>query len=306
MISISSHLKPVIAILNRTSGWLLLLAIGWLSWTAARLLWLILAAPVAPSLPLLALQSSVSGTDNSSLFAIFADPEPSAAAVEPPPNVGLKGVLLAMPASLSSALLDVNGEVKNYRIGAVLKDSSYTLISVDWDSVIIADAADKQIVIRMADALPLDQSNIAIGAVSNQRLPDNGMLSDAPGMDIPAFDNGLGNNNTNSAANGTDESNPQSAISEAVTALKENPASYLSRMGVMASGDGYQVTAAMPAGVRNRLGLEPGDRVLTVNGQSVGNSPGQDANVLQQAQQSGEAQIEVKRGDQVITIRQKF
>lgn len=45
---------------------------------------------------------------------------------------------------------------------------------------------------------------------------------------------------------------------------------------------------------------------MTVNGQSVGNDPMQDAGVLQQVQQTGEAQIEVKRGDQVITIRQQF
>ena len=66
------------------------------------------------------------------------------------------------------------------------------------------------------------------------------------------------------------------------------------------------MTAAMPAKLRNRLGLEPGDQVLTVNGQSVGNNPAQDAGVLKQVQQSGSAQIEVKRGEQVITIRQQF
>ncbi len=295
--SVTTRLKPVVNTLNRASGWLLLLAIGWLCWTAARLLWLLLAAPVAPELPLLPLQDTTgSSTDNSSLFAIFADPDPIAAAVLPPPNVGLKGVLLATLESLSSALLDVDGEVKNYRIGDSLKDSGYTLIAVDWNAVIIADAADKQTVIRMADALLLDQSDKTLGAVSNQRLPDNNMLPAAPTLD----------NNTNSAADTANESNPQSAIGEAVTALQENPASYLSRMGVMASGDGYQVTAAMPAGLRNRLGLEPGDRVMTVNGQSVGNNPGQDASVLQQIQQAGEAQIEVQRGEQVITIRQQF
>lgn len=304
MLSITTQLKPVVNILNRFSGWLLLLAIGWLCWTAARLLWLLLAVPVAPALPLLALQNpAASNTDNSSLFAIFADPEPTAAALQPPPNVGLKGVLLAVPTSLSSALLDVDGEVKNYRIGDSLKDSGYTLIAVDWNTVIIADAADKQTVIRMADALLLDQGDKAIGAVSNQRLPDNNMLPGAP----PAIQGNpmLEDGNAEQAGDNNDSS-PNSAIDEAVTALQENPASYLSRMGVMASGEGYQVTAAMPAGIRNRLGLEPGDRVLSVNGQSVGNSPGQDANVLQQAQQSGEAQIEVKRGDQVITIRQQF
>lgn len=304
MISIAARLKPVVETLNRASGWLLLLVIGWLCWTAARLLWLLIAAPIAPELPILPLHNSNnSGADNSSLFAIFADPEPIAAAILPPPNVGLKGVLLATPASLSSALLDIDGEVKNYRIGDSLKDSGYSLIAVDWNAVIIVDAANKQTEIKMVDAMALDQRGLAAGAISNQRLPDNSMISgELPTIQgAPTLDN-----NADSAADTANDNTPQSAINEAVTALQENPASYLSRMGVMASGEGYQVTAAMPAGLRNRLGLEPGDRVLTVNGQSVGNNPGQDANVLQQVQQAGEAQIEVQRGEQVITIRQQF
>ncbi len=298
MINVATTFKPILNLLNRFSGWLLLLAIVWLCWTAARLLWLLLAAPLAPTLPLAPLQNTAtSGKDYSSLFAIFADPDPVAAAVQPPPSVGLKGVLLAMPESLSSALLDVNGEVKNYRIGDTLKDSDYTLIAVDWNAIIIADASDKQTVIRMPEAMPLDQSDMIAGAVSNQRLPNNNML--------PSASQPTQNADPNSAETGGD-SNPQSAIEEAVTALQEDPTSYLSRMGVMASGESYQVTAAMPAKLRNRLGLEPGDRVLTVNGQSVGNNPAQDAGVLQQVQQAGEAQIEVQRGEQVITIRQQF
>ena len=294
MMSLNVSLKPIINILNRFSAWLLLLAVVWLCWTSARLLWLLLAAPAAPTLPLATLQNnSATNTDSSGLFAIFTDPDPIAAAALPPPNIALKGVLLARPESLSSAMLDVNGEVKNYRIGDGLQESGYTLLAVDWNSVIIADANDKQTIISMADSLPLDQSKNLAGAVSNQRLPNTAapdMLPAAPEMSSPT----------------TAEANPQSAIGEAVTALKENPASYLSQMGVMASGDGYQVTGAMPNGLRNRLGLEPGDQVLRVNGQSVGSNPSQDATVLQQVQQAGEAQIEVQRGDQVITIRQQF
>lgn len=298
MMNVSASLKPAIILLNRFSGWLLLLAIVWLCWTAARLLWLLLAAPLAPTLPLAPLQNTpTAGNDSSSLFAIFADPDPVATAVQPPPNIGLKGVLLAIPESLSSAMLDVNGEVKNYRIGDRLKDSDYTLIAVDWNAIIIADASDKQTVIRMPEAMPLDQSDMIANGVSNQRLPDNNMLPTAP---QPM------QNTSPETAETSSESSPQSAIEEAVTALQDNPASYLSRMGVMASGESYQVTAAMPAKLRNRLGLEPGDQVLTVNGQSVGNNPAQDASVLQQVQQSGEAQIEVRRGEQVITIRQQF
>ena len=300
---ISSRIKPIINTLNRFSAWLLLLAIIWLCWTAARLLWLLLAAPLAPALPLAPLQNTAnSNTDYSGLFAIFADPDPIAAAVQPPPNIGLKGVLIAIPESLSSALLDVNGEVKNYRIGDTLKDSDYTLVAVDWNEVIIADAYDKETVIRMAEAMPLDQSAMLAGAVSNQRLPDDTMLPNSPNLSSPD------QVNPDTVPNGEarSEGEPKSAIDEAVTELQSNPASYLSRMGVMASGESYQVTAAMPAKLRNRLGLEPGDKVLTVNGQSVGSNPGQDASVLQQVKQAGEAQIEVQRGDQVITIRQQF
>lgn len=305
MISISARLKPVVNSLNRFSGWLLLLAVGWLAWTAARLLWLVLAPPTAPALPVQALQNTMGLTaDNSSLFAIFADPELAAAVTQPPPNVALKGVLLAIPSSLSSALLDVNGDVKNYRIGDELQDSGYTLVAVDWDSVIIADAAAKQSVISMADAMPLDQGSMAAGGMSNQRLPEGNPMSSTMPQAL-ALPNALDTNESVDSVN-SPTANPISAIDEAVTALQDSPASYLSRMGVMASGEGYQVTAAMPADVRNRLGLEPGDRVLTVNGQSVGNDPTQDAGVLKQVQQTGEAQIEVKRGDQVITIRQQF
>lgn len=300
MMTVSTSLKPVLNILNRFSTWLLLLAIAWLCWTAARLLWLLLAPPLAPALPLVPLQNNAaSSTDYSSLFAIFADPDPVTAAVQPPPNIVLKGVLLAIPESLSSALLEVNGEVKNYRIGDTLKDSDYSLVAVAWNEIVIADATDKETVIRMPEAMPLDQSAMMASGVSNQRLQDGNMLPNAPLSDQTNTDN-------QPAAEATGENAPKSAIDEAVTELQGNPASYLSRMGVMAGGDSYQVTAAMPANVRNRLGLEPGDKVLKVNGQSVGSNPVQDANVLQQVKQAGEAQIEVQRGDQVITIRQQF
>ena len=309
MIGFSARLKPVVNSVNRFSGWVLLLALGWLAWAAARMLWLVLAPPIAPALPVQALQSSKESTaDNSSLFAVFADSESAPAATQPPPNVTLKGVMLAIPETLSSALLDVNGEVKNYRIGDGLQDSGYTLAAVDWNTVIITDARDNPSVISMADAMPLDQGEMAAGGMSNQRLPDSKPL---PSSTVPqplALPNALATNENGEATSNptVDTAPPLSAIDEAVTALKDSPASFLSRMGVMAAGEGYQVTAAMPAEVRNRLGLEPGDRVLTVNGQSVGSDPMQDAGVLQQVQQSGQAQIEVQRGEQVITIRQQF
>jgi len=301
-----SVVAPVLQTLNRFSGWLLFLAIVWLAWVSARLIWLLIAPPIAPELPLLAMQNnSVAVSDNSSLFTIFAGPKPAEVAAAPPPNVVLKGVMVAVPERFSSALLEVNGEVKNYRINDELQNSGFTLVAVDWNSVLIADRNDKPIVITMRQALPLDQRGMAAGAISNQPLANtiqNPMAGAMPTLpEAPALDSSSGASPNTSAG-----SSPASAIDEAVNELQDNPANYLSRMGVMASGDGYQVTAAMPSGLRNRLGLEPGDKVLSVNGKTVGNSPAADAAVLQQVQQAKEAQIEVQRGDQTITIRQQF
>lgn len=305
MMSLSTRLKPVVDRLNRLSGWLLLLSVGWLAWTVARLLWLIVAPPTVPALPLQGLQNNAASmTDNSRLFAIFAEANPAMTAVQPPPNIVLKGVLLAVPEHFSSALLDINGVVKNYRINDSLLDSGYTLAAVDWNSIIITDTADRQTVISMADAMVLDQTGMNL---ANNR-PSNTALSN----------NALSNTNAASTAATLPQSTPPDAASasaanqtgttfdEAVTSLQQDSASYLTQMGVVASTEGYQVTAAMPLELRNRLGLAPEDRVLSVNGQKVGNNPGQDASILQQVQQSGDAQIEVQRGNQVIIIRQQF
>ncbi|WP_201504041.1 type II secretion system protein N [Psychrobacter aestuarii] len=312
-------LKPWLARLQRTGALWLFLAIVWLCWVGARLLWLLLAPPTAPALPVVPLMSQSSpAAQNNALFALFADAAPSTAPAPPPPNVSLTGVLLAEPASLSSAMLAVNGEVHNYRIGSTLKGTQYTLVAVDWNTAVISDAQNKQIVVRLADNMSLDQKQPAPNAVSNERLPEmnNGLpaydgLANLPNImpNAPAVNPNVppsNNDDRDSGAAPAPSSNPASAVDSAAEALSENPASYLSRMGVMASGNGYQVTAAMPANIRNRLGLESGDRVLSVNGQNVGSNPTQDAALLKQVQQSGEAQIQVQRGEQVITIRQQF
>ncbi|WP_131667718.1 type II secretion system protein N [Psychrobacter pygoscelis] len=308
-IAIAPRLKPIVGWLNRLSGWLLLLTIGWLCWAIARLLWLLLAPPQAPILPIAPLQATSSPVDYASSFMIFEQPAPVAPVAKPPPNVSLKGVMLASPESNSAAMLDVNGSVKNYRIGSMLDDSDYKLIAVSWNEVILEDSSAQQVVITLTEPLALDQGQVAAktpaGQISNQRLS----IDDEPLMSQP-LEEAQPSETLESAqpiAEGNSENaNPQSAITEAVEALQQNPASYLSRMGVMATGEGYQVTDAMPANIKNRLGLEPGDKVLSVNGQSVGSNPGQDAALLNQIKQSGEAQIAVQRGDQVITIRQQF
>ena len=317
-------IKTAVAWINRISGWLLLLAIIWLCWSLARIFWLFLAPPLAPALPVAEQQTRQASTTNtSSALNIFMTPPSQAAATTPPPQVTLKGVMIATPDSLSSAMLEFEGQVLNYRIGKAIGDSGYRLIDVSWNQVIIANDSDNQVVIDMPPPLNMNQdinsNQAAAGDISNRRLPDGSVAPNIGGLTAdnrldeqfdPAALDEADRLDFEMGAAMTEQASPEpeleDTINSASAALKQNPAGYLSQMGVAASGDGYEVTGSMPAKIRERLGLEPGDRVMSVNGQRVGNDPAQDADLLQQVKRSGEAQIEVKRGEQTINIRQQF
>ena len=85
--------------------------------------------------------------------------------------------------------------------------------------------------------------------------------------------------------------------------MQENKDQYLQNMGVSASDGGFEITSRTPAALRNRLGLRPGDRILSLNGQTL--SQGQtEAQLLEQARREGQVKLEIKRGDQTMTIQQ--
>lgn len=66
----------------------------------------------------------------------------------------------------------------------------------------------------------------------------------------------------------------QNAIGQAVQRIQENREQYLQEMGVSPSaGGGFEITARTPAGLRNKLGLQPGDRIMSLNGRSCGPGP---------------------------------
>lgn len=295
-------LEQVVAWLNRLSPLALLLSLLWLCWVLAQLLWLLLAPPTAPRLPVVALQPTAIQTVPQDTYMVFANPIPQVPVNQPPPDVKVQGVMVATPAHLSSAILLMNGISQGYGINDPLANSGYTLAAVFWDKVMIADANGQTMDIPLREPMQLDQPN----AFAN---PATGMMpqtlatlpTDVDGFDVDGFgDVGGFNGGEHHDFGGVN------AFEQAADELRHNPAGYLSRMGVMAVGDGYQVTDAMPSDIKNRLGLEAGDRVISVNGQSVGSNPMQDADVIQQVQQSGTASIQVQRGEQVITIRQQF
>ncbi|MFW2178464.1 MULTISPECIES: type II secretion system protein N [unclassified Moraxella] len=309
------------------SPWLLLVAIVCLVWLIAKAFWLVVAPPRPPALPPVPMQASA----NSQLVMgngldMFAKPMAQQAPTVPPPDIKVLGVTQAVPNSLSFAIINSGGKTQSYRVGAMIEGSNYTLAQVNADHIMIADPSGQTIKIEFGKPFSLDQSD-AIRA-KNQPPSQATAMDTSVAPSFSGLENGSPSPQPSGNMVGEDRENPfisqpnsiqptpspannqaegaKNALGTAVNGLQQNPNGYLSQMGVAATGNGYLVTDGMPAGLKNRLGLQTGDKVLSVNGQSVGQNPAQDAQLLQQVQQAGQAQIQVQRGEQTVTVRQSF
>ena len=268
----------------------------------------------------------VAQSANSNALDFFAQPTAPQAPAATPPDIKVVGVTIATPESQSYAILTANGKTLSYRINDMIDGSGYKLVKVAADFVMVADASGQTSKVPFGQPFFLDQSEAirakaqangaaGVGSGSNMGQTPTPSLSGAAPQAIGGAPVATGDPHdredstpTMATSNGgsTSPSGASSAIGGAIQGLQQNASGYLSQMGVAATGQGYLVTDAMSAGLKNRLGLQTGDKVLSVNGQNVGQNPTQDAQLLRQVQQAGQAQIQVQRGDQVVTVRQSF
>lgn len=303
--------------LNRLSPIFMLISVLWLCWSISRILWAFLAPPLAPSLPSLPHQVAQDNpVTNQSAFTIFAAPKVTRERTQvAPSNIILKGVMTAKLDSESSALIEVDRQINNYHIGHIIKGTQYTLSSVKWNEVVLSDGSSETVV-KLTEPMNLDQKFNPQGGLPNSKFDiSNTEAEDTEEMRSESMDMQSESMNIQSESMDIEDeefddeeyiNDDEGNFDQAIDALGENPSGYLNQMGLMASDDGYEITDAIPDGLRDRIGLEPGDKILSVNGQTVGNDPAKDAKLLSDVRQSGKAQIQVQRGQQVITIRQQF
>lgn len=315
------------AVVEKLYPWLLLAAIFWLVWQLSQAIWLLVAPPKPPALTPIPLQTNlVAQSANSNALDFFAQPTAPQAPAATPPDIKVVGVTIATPESQSYAILTANGKTLSYRINDMIDGSGYKLVKVAADFVMVADASGQISKVPFGQPFFLDQSEAirakaqangaaGVGNGSNMGQTPTPSLGGAAPQAISGAPVATGDPHdredsasTMATSNGanTSPSAASSAIGGAIQGLQQNASGYLSQMGVAATGQGYLVTDAMSAGLKNRLGLQTGDKVLSVNGQNVGQNPTQDAQLLRQVQQAGQAQIQVQRGDQVVTVRQSF
>ncbi|HNI62243.1 MAG TPA: type II secretion system protein N [Agitococcus sp.] len=259
---------------------IMLLATLYFAWRMAGLLWLIAGqdqAALAKPTPVSSAAAPVN-VDSSRLasFTIFKAPviesvSQNANAPDTSLQLKLDGVFASSSQSQSSAIISEQGQGigKLYRVGQQVVGGA-VLSAVYVDRVLLQRNGQEEV-------LRFIKSNLL-------------------GGDTPPVA-------SNPVASQADKAH--SLLSNAIQRLDSDASSYLNEMGLIASQQGYEITDNTPSHIRRNLGLKAGDRVVRLNGQTLGNVQ-LDKNLLQQIQQTGRARIEIQRGGQHLTIEQSF
>lgn len=261
---------------ERTATVLLMLSAVLLAWLLGRATWLLLSGP-ALELPLPAAAMRTASTEvrvqPERIAALFGDRQQAAA--ESPANTTLQ-----------------------LRLGGVMASDTDA-----WARAFIAERSGGPLeTYRIGDRLPG-------GATLAQVMTDHVVLSRGGRDEILRFDE----TSQAAAPSATGGSQAQrnaeqtrAALARMAEQLANSPLAALRQMGLRRTSRGYVVSVAAPKEMLQRFGLQPGDRLVSINGQPLGTDMDADVAVMSQLQQAGNARVEVLRGAQTITLEQKL
>jgi general secretion pathway protein C len=259
-----------------------------LSSQLAALTWMVLSpAKVALLEPTRASSSSTIQQSQDSIADRHVFGDAVAEVVEVPKEVNapktrlrleLLGVMAASKAENSSAIIaPKNGKGENYRIGDIVQGRT-KLAAVHQDKVILDSNGkletlkfdlDKKSSIRKSSKPTSSQKKATANGSLKQRLKKIRNASDA------------------------------------ITLLRDevnsDPKGALKQLGleVAANGEGYKISSS--GSMLTQLGLQPGDVILSVNEQTLGNID-DDQGLLEQVTSSGQARLEIQRGDRRFVV----
>jgi general secretion pathway protein C len=272
----------------------------------------------------------VSNTRAIKQWALFGD-EPKAAApkrenkqIKAPEtklNLALMGVFVAENAENSTAIISEArglGEAKRYNIGDRLPGNA-TLEDVFADRILLKRGgrvetlrfvkdSDKGISVAGDASNPRNQaSNKGTGGRSNSvRRPSRGgkdrpdSASSRPPVralgKVPPNPEQLG---AQSGLGGSAQNNPL------FSGLQNQTEATIKQLGLSAvdasEGGGYLITNSAPRQLLNMLPVSVGDRILSVNGQTLGD-PAQDQALFQQVLNQESIQVELQKGSTRLTV----
>ena len=263
---------------------LCLLAVLWMAWAVSGMAWLASGhdgsrlSGVAPSVSVRSVPTAVDLMKLSSLNLFGqASVLPSGVAAENAPDTSLQlrlaGVFVSTDPNRSSAIVAEQSQPtgKLYRLNESLPGGA-TLESVFEDRILIRRGAGNPEVLRF------EKTDLLDGAPSSSPASTL-MVGGVPSV--------------------------RALLGSAADAMHRSSSDFLKEMGLRASGSGYEVSSDTPEQIRAGAGLQPGDKILSVNGQQLGNLQA-DMQILESLKNGGTARVEIQRGAQIVTIERKF
>lgn len=266
--------------LYRAAPILLLLLIVYLCWKLASLFWLLVAPAPMTQFEEVRLGSAQTVVPNIQNFALFQAERSDNTQLDERIPLKLQGVMLSSTRQYSSAVILVNQLAERYRIGQMISGTPYQVTDITWNTVYLTHQNGTQ------TKLVFDSMEAGL----NQ--PPAAVLNTNTDVVTPPVD----------VAPVIVDANP---VNDAIQKLQQDRQQYLANMGVNASQNGYEITAQTPLIFRQRMGLQPGDRIISLNGQSVATGQSE-SQLLDLARQQGKVRLEVQRGNQTMTIQQDF
>ncbi len=237
------------------------------------------AMPMAASASVAGYVTTVAEADLAPVmaFAPFGLAQGAAVAEAPVPpeatvDLTLLGITLSQTATDSRAIIGlVDGTAESFGIGQTLPSGA----------VLVAVRAD-HVVIRSGDAEAVLQ------------FPADPATRDPAARATPAGGPDLVNLIPVSAA-------PSQALLTGIkAAMNQDPAGYVAGLGLTPDTGGYRVTPGLDDGLR-QAGLQPGDLVTSVNGNTPGD-PARDLAILDGVASAGTAVLRVIRDGQTLTL----
>ncbi len=273
---------------DRLAPLVLLLLILALCWKLASMFWWVVAPPQVMQPGQVSPGSQQQQIPNISGFSLFYEQGASASSADDSLPMQLQGVVVSTPARLSSAVIKTGDIADRIVVGQMIGDSSYHLAEVYWDHVVLKQSNGGTKELKFARLETLDQPMEPVaGGVAGTSSTTN-------------------TSSPTSVAPMSNSSSDQNVLGQAIQKMNEDREQYMKNMGVNAgNGQGYEVTDQTPSALKNKLGLRAGDRILSLNSQPVGQGQS-DVQLLEQAKREGKVKIEIKRGDQVMTIQQSL
>lgn len=238
-----------------------------------------------------------------------ATPEPTIKAPETKLNLDLKGVFVADVPENSTAIIGEargRGEAKRYSIGDRLPGNA-TLEGVYDDHILLKRSGRVEKLRFSKDSLNGISATTGKANRGSARRPAGQRSSrEASDRKRPAV-RSLGKQAANPELSGVDSRGRGLGINNnpLFSGLQNQTEATIKQLGLAsvdpAEGGGYLITNSAPPQLLNMLPVSVGDRILSVNGQALGN-PSTDQALFQQVLSQESIQVELQKGDTRLTV----